>query len=79
MMINSLFGSLLMTSDNPADYKDEIKPVLEQGLNQFRNAKVVDYSRVDNTIIVNYEIDGKKCMFEYQIETGEITKEVKQI
>ena len=70
--INALFGSLLMTSDNPKTYDAEKSDVLEEALELFRSAKVVSYERRKRFIYVEYEIEGAKHAFYYDTKKGVI-------
>ncbi|MCQ2799429.1 MAG: alpha-galactosidase [Bacilli bacterium] len=73
LLINSLFGSLLMTSDNPLDYDDEKKALLNEGLERFRNAKVLSYETVKKGIKVTYSLNDKEKSFIYNVKKGEVT------
>lgn len=70
--INSLFGSLLMTSDNPKTYDDKKAAVLSEVLGLFHNAKVLSYERIKRNIRIEYEQDGKKNEFYYDTKKGVI-------
>ena len=69
-VINGLFGSLLMTSDNIARYDREKKKILEEMLALFKRGKVLSTRRTGNEIVVVYEMDGKIRDFIYSIEDG---------
>ena len=71
-IINSLFGSLLMTSDNPKNYDQEKKDILNQALDIFYNAKVLDYKTLNNKIEISYFINGKIEKIFYDVNKGEI-------
>jgi len=73
LLINSLFGSLLMTSDNPLDYDEEKKNLLNAGLERFNSAKVISYETVKEGIKVSYELKGQTNTFVYNTKKGEIT------
>ncbi len=70
--INALFGSLLMTSDNPKTYDDKKSAVLSEALELFKNAKVLSYSRKNRYIYVEYELNGKNYGFYYDTKKGVI-------
>ena len=70
--INALFGSLLMTSDNPKTYDDKKAGVLSEALELFKDAKVLFYERKRKFIYVEYEIGGKKHAFYYDTKKGVI-------
>ena len=58
-MINALFGSVLMTSDNIATYDEYQKGVLDKALDLFKNAKVLSATRHGkNKITFSYELNG---------------------
>lgn len=57
-LINALFGSLLMTSDNPKHYEKEQFEKLEKNLRIFKEGKVLSYETSGNKILINYS-DGK--------------------
>lgn len=73
LLINSLFGSLLMTSDNPLDYDEEKKKLLDEGLERFHDAKVKSYESIKNGIKVTYTLNGKTHSFAYNVKKGEVT------
>ena len=70
--INALFGSLLMTSDNPKTYDDKKAGVLSEALELFKDAKVLFYERKRKFIYVEYETGGKKHAFYYDTKKGVI-------
>lgn len=70
--INALFGSLLMTSDNPKTYDSGKAAVLNETLGLFRNAKVIFYQRKKRLIYVEYEEKGKNHAFYYDTKKGVI-------
>ena len=69
-MINALFGSLLMTSDNPKEYDSEKSALLEDALQLFREGKVTGFETESNKISVEYELNGSKNKFTYNINKG---------
>ncbi|MBQ7500841.1 MAG: alpha-galactosidase [Clostridia bacterium] len=68
--INALFGSVMMTSDNIAEYDDEKKKLLSDSLRLFREAKVTGYSRRDTVITAEYSLDGEIHKISYDAEKG---------
>lgn len=70
--INALFGSLLMTSDNPKDYDAEKREILSRALELFYRGKVTGYYRDGKYIRVSYAIDGKEFSFSYDTLKGVI-------
>ncbi len=73
--INALFGSLLMTSDNIGAYDAEKKAVLEQALQLFYEAKVLDYERKDRAILITYELRGETHRLRYAFNRGLLGEE----
>ena len=70
--INALFGSLLMTSDNPKTYDGKKAEVLSEALRLFRGGKVLSYERRKKFIYVEYETEGTKRAFYYNTKKGVI-------
>ncbi|MBQ7475003.1 MAG: alpha-galactosidase [Clostridia bacterium] len=68
--LNALFGSMMMTSDNIAEYDDGKKAALDSALDLFRHARVTDYSRRDTVITVVYELFGDVRTLRYDTERG---------
>lgn len=70
--MNALFGSLLMTSDNPKTYDKEKSEILGEALKLFNGGKVISYSRKKRFISVCYELNGKTSEFLYDTKKGVI-------
>lgn len=70
--INALFGSVLMTSDNIAEYDEQTKELLNKKLELFYNAKDVSFAKEEKNIRVNYSLNGKKNTFLYNPKKGKI-------
>lgn len=68
--INALFGSVMMTSDNIADYDEKKRDILSGALDLFHNAKVESFARCNDKITVNYSINGKHEKIIYDTERG---------
>ena len=68
--IDALFGSLLMTSDNIADYDEEKRAQLANARNLFEKAQVLSYARKANLITIEYELDGRVTRLRYDTERG---------
>ncbi|MBO4252127.1 MAG: alpha-galactosidase [Clostridia bacterium] len=68
--INALFGSLLMTSDNPKTYDKNKSEILDETLTLFNDGKVLCYRRRKRFIYVEYEVGGKKHAFNYDTKKG---------
>ena len=70
--INALFGSVLMTSDNIAEYDDKKKKMLDDALNIYYNARNVSFERNRDTILISYELSGKLYRLVYDTKKGVI-------
>lgn len=68
--INSLFGSLLMTSDNPKYYGEEEKAFLNNAIQLFKNAEVKNVTTKDKVILIEYSFNQKNYEITYDIEKG---------
>lgn len=68
--INALFGSLLMTSDNPKHYALDEDAYLKLAMHFFKNAKVQEVETIKNAIKVTYEVNGENKSFVYDIKKG---------
>ena len=68
--LNALFGSVLFTSDNIADYDEEKKQLFDKVLNIFYNAHNRRYITKGNIIEINYELYGQKQYLVYNIKKG---------
>ena len=75
-IINALFGSVLMTSDNIATYNDYQKSVLTKALDLFKNAKVISATRDGRKRTrFSYELNGQKHNMVYNTKKGELENE----
>ena len=72
LMRNSLFGSVLMTSDNIGDYNEEAKKQLAYAFELFYNAKDVKYERDKEYIYIEYTLNDKQEKLKYNTKKGEI-------
>ena len=70
LTLNALFGRLLMTSDNIADYDGEKLELLSDALLLFRHARVKDYRREGDTIIITYAENGRDTKIVYNTRKG---------
>ncbi|MBR6918488.1 MAG: alpha-galactosidase [Clostridia bacterium] len=68
--INALFGSVMMTSDNIAEYDEEKQSLLAKSLELFRNASVRAYSRRADVITVDYTDGTGDHTIKYDTEKG---------
>lgn len=71
LTINALFGSVLMTSDNLAEYGETQKALLEKALALFRAEKTVRFARRDERIEIAYcAAGGEETVLVYDTEKG---------
>ena len=70
LTLNALFGSVLMTSDNLAEYDEAKKALLAQGLELFREAEVTGFSRGGHMISVEYKLGGETKTILYFTDKG---------
>ena len=68
--LNSLFGSVLMTSDNLGEYDEEKRKLLSDALTLFYNAQVTGYSRKGDAIEITYTVDEKAQTIKYDTKRG---------
>ena len=73
--INALFGSVLMTSDNIADYKEHQNKILDHVLDIYQNAKDISYEVKNNKAYIKYSLNGVNHQFTYHINNGKLTDE----
>lgn len=69
-IINALFGSVLMTSDNIAEYDEKKKEILSDALDIFEHAKNKSFVKNDKYIEIKYELNGKEHSFSYDVKKG---------
>ncbi len=70
LTLNSLFGNVLMTSDNIAGYDEEKEEQLRAALDRFQNAKVTSYVREGNRIHIHYLLNGESYSLIYDTKKG---------
>lgn len=73
--INALFGSVLMTSDNIAEYNDAKKQVLADALDIFEHATDKSFVKKGDSIKVSYKLHDKEHSFTYHTKKGVLTNE----
>ena len=73
--INALFGSVLMTSDNIAEYDDKKKEILSEALDIFKNATEQKYVKRGNLINILYKLNNQEHSFTYNTKKGVILNE----
>lgn len=72
-LINSLFSSVLMTSDDIATYNKEQKEHLELVLDNFLHATNARFEKKEGRIQLSYELKGKQYSYLYDYKKGELT------
>ena len=70
LTLNSLFGSVLMTSDNLGQYDENKRKLLSDALDLFYNAQVTGYSRKGNTIEITYNLNERSETINYDTKRG---------
>ena len=73
--INALFGSVLMTSDDIANYDEGKKKLLQETFEIFENAHNRRYITKGNLIHISYELNGELKHFTYNIKKGVLTND----
>ena len=68
--INALFGSVLMTSDDIAEYDATKKDVLAHALELFKHATNKTYVKRGNYIDITYQLNGVEHSFRYDTKKG---------
>ncbi|MBQ9900036.1 MAG: alpha-galactosidase [Acholeplasmatales bacterium] len=70
LVINALFGSVLMTSDNIKIY-DKIKnELLNKAFEIFNNAKDISFEKQGKNILIKYDLNNKENIIEYNTNKG---------
>ena len=70
LTINSLFGSVLMTSDNIANYDEKTREKLDYAFELFYKAKNIKYERNGIYIDIEYTLDNEVKKFRYNTKKG---------
>ena len=70
LIIDALFGSVLMTSDNIKDYDSKSNELLNYAFDLSKNAKDISYKRDGKYIILSYNINGKNVSVRYNTKKG---------
>ena len=70
LTLNALFGNVMMTSDNLADYNAEQAEQLRAALNCFENAEVTSYERDGDRICIHYLLQGELNCLIYDTKKG---------
>ncbi|MBO7085828.1 MAG: alpha-galactosidase [Bacilli bacterium] len=70
LTINSLFGSVLMTSDNIGSYDDAKKDLLEKAFEMFYQSTDKSYKKDGNYILISYKLEGKVYNLKYNTLKG---------
>ena len=70
LLLNSLFGRVLMTSDNLDTYSDDAKKDLGRAFEIFFDAKDLTFERVGNEIKIDYIVNGRIGKYIYNPNEG---------
>ena len=70
LILNALFGSVLMTSDNVGGYDEGKRKLLQGALELFYRAQVTKYARRGNAIEITYALDGQTKTIKYDTKRG---------
>ena len=70
LTINSLFGSVLMTSDNISDYDEDKKALLERAFDLFYKSSDKSYKKDGNYILISYKLYDKVYNLKYNTLKG---------
>ncbi len=70
LIINSLFGSVLMTSDNISLYNDEKNKLLKNAFEIYNNALNKSYEKNKNRIIIRYDLYARSYELTYNTKKG---------
>ena len=70
LTINSLFGSVLMTSDNISDYDEDKKALLERAFDLFYKSSDKSYKKDGNYILISYKLYDKVYNLRYNTLKG---------
>ena len=70
LLLNSLFGDVLMTSDNLDNYSDDARKDLGRAFEIFYDAKDLTFMRVGNEIQIDYIVNGRIGKYLYDPEEG---------
>ena len=73
IIIDSLFGQVLLTSDDLLDYDDEKKALLAKALDLFERAEKQSFVRLGDYIVIKYELDGEMNKLVYNTKKGVFT------
>ena len=72
-VINSLFSSVLMTSDDIGTYDEEKEKQLQGVLDNFLHAKNAGFAKKDGRIHIFYELNNQKFQYVYDYKKGVLT------
>ena len=72
IIINSLFGNVLMTSDNIATYDNKKKELMNKALDIFYNASNKKFVKKNRNIHVEYDLNNNHYKFIYNTKRGSI-------
>ena len=70
LMINSLFGGVLMTSDNIGAYESDQQLLLEEAFELFYLSEDKSFKKDGIYILIDYKLNGKQCHLKYNTLKG---------
>ena len=74
LIINALFGSVLMTSDNLSSYDEKTKELLDYALDLYNNASDIKYERDKEYILISCKWNNKTLNYKYNTKKGVLDK-----
>ena len=74
LIINALFGSVLMTSDNLSSYDEKTKELLDYALDLYNNASDIKYERDKEYILISCKWNDKALNYKYNTKKGVLDK-----
>ena len=74
LIINALFGSVLMTSDNLSSYDEKTKELLDYALDLYNNASDIKYERDKEYILISCKWNDKTLNYKYNTKKGVLDK-----
>ena len=74
LIINALFGSVLMTSDNLSSYDEKTKELLDYALDLYNNASDIKYERDKEYILISCKWNDETLNYKYNTKKGVLDK-----
>ena len=70
VVIDALFGQMLLTSDDIGKYDKEKKALLARALHLYQNAEKKRYVRLGDYLVIYYTLDGQENKLVYDTKKG---------